>query len=245
MNTVLAIDDDKTTLNLITAQLGAMGYRVFTESSGRQGVEIAKSFNPDIILLDLHMPGMDGMQVLSALRRDRATKDIPVMMLTAEKGKDSVIEAMRNGVVDYIVKPYIPEVLRKKITSVIGLRLGVNPDNFDDLIDVSRKGDLALVTMRGGISTEAFEAELKTVFNPFFMKQLQGKKCIFDIRAVNDLLDPEIRTLMKYVESFKNTELHIVAGKHYGVLVSGSDIEEVAGLYLSFSDLELALNIEA
>ncbi len=244
MNTVLAIDDDKTTLNLLNAQLGEMGYRIFTENSGRKGLEIAKSFNPDIILLDLHMPGMDGLQVLSALRKDKATKDIPVMMLTAEKGKASVIEAMRNGVVDYIVKPYVPEVLNKKIRSVIGLRLGSNPDNFDDLIDVTRKGDLALVTMRGGVSTKDFRAEIRTVFNAFFLKQLQGKKCIFDIRAVNDLSDSDLKSLETYVRLFKDIDLHIVSGKHYGVIVSGSDIEESAKLYLSFGDLELALDLD-
>jgi len=244
MSTVLAIDDDKTTLNLLNIQLSEIGYRIFTESTGTRGVEIAKSFNPDIILLDLHMPGMDGFQVLSALRKDKTTKDIPVMMLTSDKGKDSVIDAMRHGVVDYIVKPYNPQILSKKIKSVIGLRGAHLSDSLDDLIDVSRKGDIALITMRGGLATKEFQSEVRTVFNAFFLKQVNGKKCIFDIRAANDMTDADLKSLMTYIEIFKDTDLHIVAGKHYGAIVGGSDVEESAGLYLSFSDLELALNID-
>ncbi len=244
MNTVLAIDDDKTTLNLLNIQLSELGYRIFTESSGRQGLEIAKSFNPDIVLLDLHMPGMDGFQVLSALKKDKATKDIPVMMLTSDKGKASVIDAMRHGVVDYIVKPYNPQNLDKKIKSVIGLRGHLQADSYDDLIEVSRKGDMALVTMRGGISTKEFQSDVRTVFNAFFLKQIHGKKCIFDIRAVADMSESDLKSLKTYTEIFKDTELHIVAGKHYGTIVAGSDIEETVSLYLSFGDLELALNID-
>lgn len=243
MNTVLAIDDDKTTLNLLNIQLTEMGYRIFTENSGRQGVEIAKSFNPDIILLDLHMPGMDGMQVLSVLRKDKSTKDIPVMMLTSDKGKDSVIDAMRHGVVDYIVKPYNPENLNKKIKSVIGLRSTGQSNNYDDLIEVSRKGDMALINMRGILSSKEFQNDVRTVFNAFFLKQIKGKKCIFDIRAVSDMTDSDLKFLKTYAQIFKDTELFIVAGKHYGTIVGGSDIEETIVLFLSFGDLELALNI--
>jgi len=85
MNTVLAIDDDAITLGVLESQLNRLGYRVFIEKAAVRGVEIARGFNPDVILLDLYMPVMDGFEVLAALRRDKNTHDIPVIMLTSDR----------------------------------------------------------------------------------------------------------------------------------------------------------------
>jgi CheY-like chemotaxis protein len=242
MNTVLAIDDDKTTLGILESQLNGLGYRVFTERAAVKGVEIAKGFNPDVILLDLHMPVMDGFEVLGALRRDKTTRDIPVIMLTSNKEKDTVVEAMRHGVIDYIVKPYNPDKLNLKIRAAINYGGMKRQQNMDVFIEISRKGDMSVIMMRGSIAEKGFQSDVKTVFNSFFMKQINDKVCIFDIRNVNEMKDEDIEEFVKIINMFSGTKKKIVARRHYGAIVASTNLEELAELFLSFGDLELAMN---
>ena len=242
MNTVLAIDDDKTTLGLLEAQLAAQGFKVVVESSGVRGVEIARSFSPDIILLDLCMPGMDGMAVLGSLRKDKDTKTIPVIMLTSNKARESVIEAMRHGVVDYIVKPYNPDRLVDKIKSAITYAELKKQQDEEIFIEVSRKGEMSIIHMRGRITDRAFQNDVKKVFNAFFLKQVHGKVCVFDLHNVEEMNEAAMNELMVIISLFAGSTVKIVAGRHYGEIVSMTDIEEKAELFLSFGDLELAMN---
>ncbi len=242
MDTVLAIDDDPTTLGLLESQLGGLGYRVFTEKAAVRGLEIAKEFNPDVILLDLFMPVMDGFEVLGALRRDKKTHDIPIIMLTANKEKDTVIEAMRHGVVDYIVKPYNPDKLNLKIRAALvygGMKKHQNTGVF---IEVSRKVDMILIMMRGSLTEKGFQNDVKTVFNSFFMKQVHDKVCIFDIRSVEEMQDRDIEELVRIVNLFPESRKKIITGRHYGAIVASTDLDQKAELFLSFGDFELATN---
>jgi len=242
MHTILAIDDDKTTLGILESQLNGLGYRVFTERAAVKGVEIAKGFNPDVILLDLHMPVMDGFEVLGALRRDKTTRDIPVIMLTSNKEKETVVEAMRHGVVDYIVKPYNPDKLNLKIRAAIDYGGMKRQQNTDIFIEINRKGDMAVIMMRGSVSEKGFQNDVKTVFNNFFMKQVHGKVCIFDIRNVNEMQDKDMEEFVKIINMFPDSKKMIVAGRYYGMIVATTNLDELAELFLSFGDLELAMN---
>jgi CheY-like chemotaxis protein len=242
MNTILAIDDDKTTLGILESQLNGYGYRVFVERAAVKGVEIAKGFNPDVILLDLHMPIMDGFEVLGLLKKDKTTRDIPVIMLTSDKVKDTVIDAMRHGIVDYIVKPYVPEKLNLKIKAAIQYGGMKKQQNTDIFIEISRKGEMSVIMMRGSVSEKGFQNDVKTVFNSFFMKQTHGKTCIFDIRNVNEMSKNDVADFSRMVGLFSGSVVKIVAGRHYGTIVAGTDLEESAELFLSFGDLELAMN---
>jgi len=242
MSTLLAIDDDKTTLGILESQLSGLGYRVFTERAAVKGVEIARSFSPDAILLDLHMPVMDGFKVLSALKKDKTTKDIPVIMLTSNKEKETVMEAMRHGVIDYIVKPYNPDKLNLKIKAAINY--STHKKNYEDFIVLNRKRDITVAVMRGSLSEKGFLEDVRTVFNPFLMKQMTGKVCIFDMRAVAEMNNDDLLKLGEMVKLFSQSMLKIVAGRHYGAIVAKTEIENDAELFLSFGDLELALNTD-
>ena len=241
MNSVLAIDDDKTTLGILESQLNSLGYRVITERSAQRGIEIAREFPPDVILLDLNMPIMNGFQVMSVLRRDKLTRDIPVLMFTVSKDKETVIEAMRYGAVDYIVKPYNVDKLNMKIQAAINYGGNRRQQNMDVFIDITRMGEIAVITMRGGIRDKGFQNDLKTVFNTFFMKQVHGRTCIFDIKAMNDFSDDDVSELESLLSLFRDSKIKIVTGKHYGTIVSSSNLDEKAELFLSFGDLELAI----
>lgn len=241
MNTVLAIDDDKTTLGILEAQLTGMGYKVITERSAVKGMEIARSFNPDVILLDLLMPVMDGFSVLSSLRKEKNTKDIPVIMLTSQKEKDTVINAMKHGVADYIVKPYDPGRLAAKISSAIKYGGTKKQDSDSRFIEIVRHGEVAVVVMKGDMTEKGFLSDARTIFNPFFIKQVAGKVCVFDLRSLDELSAAGMKELESFIGLLGSSKIKIVTGKHYGEIVSMTDIEDKAELFLSFGDLELSM----
>lgn len=129
---ILAVDDDPILLKMVQAVLAAADepYEVSLASSGQEALEIAKREVPDLILLDLMMPGMDGIEVCLKLRESRSTYLIPVIMLTASDLPNNRLEALRMGVDDYLLKPFNPEELELRIQSLlrrINLFRALNP----------------------------------------------------------------------------------------------------------------------
>jgi len=242
MYTVLAIDDDKITLGLLEAQLSNLGFSVSTVSSPAKGVEIARSFNPDVILLDLMMPGMDGIGVITLLRRDKMTKDIPVIIISSKHDRENVIDVMRHGVSDYIIKPYDPDRLAAKIKAAVAHRIIRKHEDDENYIEISHRGDLAVIIMKGNPADQGFQADAKKVFNSFFLKQVHGRICVFDLRGIEELTQAGINELLLLLALFAGAKVKIVTGKHYGEIVSMTNIEEKAELFLSFGDLELAMD---
>ena len=119
MPLIVVADDDLNILELIEYNLRLEGFEVITASNGDQAITAAMENTPDLILLDIMMPVCDGLQVLAKLKRESSTSSIPVWMLTA-KGKVGDIErALSLGADSYIVKPFNPEVLVKKISVLV------------------------------------------------------------------------------------------------------------------------------
>ena len=115
--TVLIIDDDATIRTLLEGTLARKGFKVFCASSGHDGLDIVKTEEIDVIMLDWMMPEMDGMEVLAELKRNSNTMHIPVFMLTGKEDSKDIDLAISKGAVDYIVKPFntyqVPEMVQK------------------------------------------------------------------------------------------------------------------------------------
>ena len=101
---ILIVDDEPNVCELLSETLKAAGYDTLTAADGREGLEKALYAHPDLILLDVLMPGMDGWQMLSALRRESKSR-IPVVMLTANSETGSMVRSRESGVLDYFIKP--------------------------------------------------------------------------------------------------------------------------------------------
>lgn len=107
--TVLVVDDSLEELRILVAVLKSTGYRIIISNNGQDGLARAGLFQPDLILLDVRMPVVDGFATCRALKADPQTRDIPVIFLTAANDASSRLEGLRLGAVDYIVKPPIEE----------------------------------------------------------------------------------------------------------------------------------------
>ena len=117
---VLVVDDDRMNLKLAKRMLGVR-YDVTCVSSGREALEDLKSYTPDLILLDLHMPDMSGLQVMAKLREMEHVSEVPVVFLTADSDRQTEVDIFKAGAMDYIQKPFAAEVVIRRISRILEL----------------------------------------------------------------------------------------------------------------------------
>lgn len=116
---VLVVDDDRLLLEHLEMTLRDSGYNVVVAEDGKAALFLASSLRPDLIILNSVMPGMDGPEVLKHLKGDKASAAIPVMMLTAKTGRESVEEAVKLGAEDYLAKPVDPSKLLGRVEKLM------------------------------------------------------------------------------------------------------------------------------
>jgi two-component system alkaline phosphatase synthesis response regulator PhoP len=116
MTKILIIDDEPSIVNLVSAYLKPEGYEVYTASDGNAGLKSARAFKPDLIVLDVMLPGMDGIELLSKLRRE---SDVYVILLTARTEETDRIVGLTVGADDYVTKPFSPRELVARIKSAL------------------------------------------------------------------------------------------------------------------------------
>jgi len=113
---ILLVDDERSILDLLTAYLKPEGYQVFTAMDGPSALKAARAFKPDLIVLDVMLPGMDGVEVLSQLRRESA---VYVILLTAKAEETDKIVGLSVGADDYLTKPFSPRELVARIKAAL------------------------------------------------------------------------------------------------------------------------------
>jgi twitching motility two-component system response regulator PilH len=115
---ILVVDDSPTERHLLIELLTANGYQVITAESGEEGIEKARSELPDLILMDVVMPGLNGYQATRTLTRDEVTKLIPVIVCTSKGQETDKIWGLRQGALDYLIKPVNADELLAKIAAI-------------------------------------------------------------------------------------------------------------------------------
>jgi two-component system cell cycle response regulator len=119
---ILSVDDSRMIHTLINKGFAPYDVQMVFANNGAEGLEVAAREQPDVILLDVTMPVMDGVECLGKLKADPALKDIPVVMLTAEAGKENVLKIAKMGVRDYIVKPFTEANLIDRVSRLVTLK---------------------------------------------------------------------------------------------------------------------------
>lgn len=115
---ILLVDDDPTTRNLISHFLSKEDIAVVKASGGSDGLARARSDRPDLIIVDAAVPGMNGFELLSHLRRDAETRDLPVLMLSSLDDEEAIVKSLEEGA-DYVIKPFAPRVLVAKVKKIL------------------------------------------------------------------------------------------------------------------------------
>ena len=125
---VLVVDDEEDLLELIRYNLHEEGYRVRCAMNGDEALRSVRENIPDLIVLDLMLPMIDGLEVCRRLKSDTETSSVPIIMLTARSEERDMIEGLERGADDYVTKPFSPQVLLARIKAVLRRKLAEQDD---------------------------------------------------------------------------------------------------------------------
>jgi two-component system alkaline phosphatase synthesis response regulator PhoP len=132
---VLVVEDDEQICELLRYNLAREGYQVRTTAGGREALRAIGDQAPELVVLDLMLPDLDGLEVCRRLKRDPATQDIPVVMVTARGEEADVVTGLEMGADDYVTKPFSPRVLLARIRAVLRRR-AAEPTGEEDVLRV-------------------------------------------------------------------------------------------------------------
>lgn len=149
--TVLVVDDEKDLLDLVAYNLQRSGYHVITAASGTEALDLARAQKPDLMILDLMLPGMDGTEVARRLKVDSATSGIPIVMLTAKSEETDVIVGLTLGADDYVTKPFSIKILMARVNAI--LRRSEQPAGSNEN-GIVRAGPLTIDTSKHEVSID-------------------------------------------------------------------------------------------
>ena len=219
-NLILLIDDDRTLLELLSAHLQSVGYRALTASDSPAGLRFAIEARPDLVILDVMMPGMDGWEVCTRLR---ATSNIPIIMLTAKGEEFDKLRGFRLGVDDYVTKPFSFAELVARVGAVLTrLRQAPQPGQLIASGDLTIELDQRRVAI-AGIRIELTPTEYRlleilaryanrTVPVETLLEEVWGQEYAGEVEHVKHY----IWALRKKIESDPGNPQHILTDRGYG-----------------------------
>ena len=149
-NTILIVEDEKDIVKMLEYNLKKEGFKTLAVRNGEAAIDTAKSEHPELVILDLMLPGIDGLEVCRTLKADSKTSSIPIIMLTAKSQESDKVVGLELGADDYMTKPFSPRELIARIKAV--LRRGKEADKLPEVLKV---GDLIVdlakisVTIKG------------------------------------------------------------------------------------------------
>ncbi len=135
-NRILIIEDEEDIRELVRYNLERENFSVVEAESGEDGLKEVSKKQPDLILLDLMLPGKDGMQICRELKHDKASQNIPVVMMTARGEESDIVAGLELGAEDYIVKPFSPKVLVARVKAVLRRKTSASLPAKDDMLTI-------------------------------------------------------------------------------------------------------------
>ncbi|MDX1587088.1 MAG: response regulator transcription factor, partial [Balneolaceae bacterium] len=170
--TILVVDDEQDLLDLIEYNLKKEGFHVLKAEDGKEGIKMARKHMPDLILLDIMMPKMDGLEAVEVIRNDEELKRIPIIFLTARGDEKTEVEGLNKGGDDYITKPISTTKLISRIKAV--LRRFEDSNDFGNRLDVH---DLVIDKDRYIVTQgeEEFQLPRKEFELLYFLASRKGK----------------------------------------------------------------------
>ncbi|MCS7032512.1 MAG: response regulator transcription factor [Phycisphaerae bacterium] len=157
---ILVVDDEKDLLELVRFNLERNGYEVITAADGNTALELAAKQSPDLIVLDLMLPGLDGTEVARRLKADAATASIPIVMLTAKSEETDVVVGLTLGADDYVTKPFSMKILLARLNTVLRRRDSAAGPAGGETPAILKAGPLTIDTAKHDVSVNGTPVRL-------------------------------------------------------------------------------------
>lgn len=196
---VLIVDDIEENLAVLTETLSSNGFAPLQAKSGERAIEIARKANPDLILLDIKMPGMDGYETIERLKADEATRDIPVIFLSALNQIEDKVKGFRSGAVDYVSKPFQKEEVLARVSTHISLReakrcIEIEREKSERLLHTILPKRVAEELKNTGVSEPELFSDVSVFFSDFVnftqnARSLSAKELIGELNAMYTAFD--------------------------------------------------------
>lgn len=219
MSRILVIDDDPTVTSVLKRGLAYEGFTVDTAGTGAQGLAIARDHVPDLVILDVMLPGLDGFEVLERLRS--ADAELPVMMLTARDGPADQVRGLNGGADDYVVKPFTLDVLVARVRALLRRREQDAPEvlRFTDLSLDTGTRRACRITRDIELTATEYEVLRQFLLHPrrvlpkhFLMDRVWG----YEMEGSSNVLEVYIKQLRQKLEAEGEPRLiHTFRGAGY------------------------------
>ena len=158
-NVILVAEDDDEIRDLVCTQLELDGFKIICATNGDQAVSESRSLKPDVIVMDLKMPKMNGIDAIKVLKEDRSTRHIPIIVATVVEEKEDIVKSFEAGAISYISKPYYMPELKARINSVLESK-----KLYDNLIQ--SEGKYRLLVENANEAILVIQDEILTFYNP-------------------------------------------------------------------------------
>jgi DNA-binding response OmpR family regulator len=208
MQKILVVEDDQKTADLIRLYLERNGYEAMVVHNGRVGLEMAQSQPPDLIILDLMLPGLGGLDICHSLRRGPTTKHIPIIMLTAKSTEDDKLEGLYLGADDYVTKPFSPRELMARVKAVLRRlsHASSQPDEigYGDLTINFPQYEVRVGGQRINLTPKEFKILAVLITHPeraFSRAELVEKAFGYDYDGLDRTIDVHVLKLRKKIEA--------------------------------------------
>lgn len=154
---ILIVDDEEPIRELIKYNVEKQKYETFTAENGQQALELCRNKNPDLVILDLMLPDMSGLDICRIIRNDSSIKNIPIIMVTAKTEDSDIVTGLELGADDYVTKPFSPKVLLARIQSVLRRKREAFRSNSDEDIKIR---SLVISPLKHKVTQNGKEVEL-------------------------------------------------------------------------------------
>ena len=226
---ILIVEDEKDIVKMLEYNLKKEGFRILSAYDGEDAIDLATREHPDIVLLDLMLPGIDGLEVCKSLKAEKKSKDIPIIMLTAKSQEADKVLGLELGADDYVTKPFSPRELLARIKVVLR-----RIKDKDKLLELVKIGELTVDFSKIGLSVKGKPVELTSKEFELLKILLQAKGRVlsrdylldtvwgFDhaLEIQTRTVDVHIRTLRK---KLKSEAKRIITVTNYGYRFEAED----------------------
>ena len=226
---ILVVDDDEKIVDLVTLYLKKDGYQVLSAGDGQQALDLARRRRPDLVILDLSLPEMDGMDVCYILR---AEARVPIIMLTARASEDDRLAGLELGADDYVTKPFSPRELVARVRAVLrrtsdGQESGPSQVQFGDVVvdfvrhEIKVRGQVVNVTPTEFRLLKTMALEPGRAFNRL---ELLERAFGYDYKGLERTVDVHLLNLRKKIEVQPGHPRYIVTVPGVGYRLESGDV---------------------